>query len=93
MKKIISVTVLDGYKLKVKFDDGIEGVADLSHLAGKGVFTKFNDPLYFKQVRIDPETDTLAWPDNLDICPDSLYEEITGRKIFGSPDGDERRIA
>jgi hypothetical protein len=39
MHKIINVNVLQNYQVKLKFDDGQQGIADLSHLAGKGVFS------------------------------------------------------
>ena len=28
---------------------------------------------YFIQVRLDPEAETLVWPNGLDFCPDTLY--------------------
>ena len=38
MHKIINVSVLQDYQLKLEFDDGKAGIVDLSHLVGKGVF-------------------------------------------------------
>jgi hypothetical protein len=28
---------------------------------------------YFSQVQLDPEAETLVWPNGLDFCPDTLY--------------------
>jgi len=28
---------------------------------------------YFSQVQLDPEAETLLWPNGLDFCPDTLY--------------------
>ncbi len=92
MTKITSVTPVEGYKIRVRFEDGIEGVSDLSSLVGHGVFKRFNDVDFFNQVFINPATDTVTWPGDIDLCPDSLYEEITGKKIFGVSDT-ERRTA
>lgn len=36
--KIVSVTAFEKYKIFVAFYDGSEGVYDVNHLAGKGVF-------------------------------------------------------
>ena len=36
MHKIIKVEVLNGYKVKLEYEDGQKGIADLSHLVGKG---------------------------------------------------------
>ena len=43
MFKPVQVKALQGYKLWVKFSDGVEGEVNLSHLVGKGVFSKWND--------------------------------------------------
>jgi len=79
VKRVTSVEPLDGYRLKVGFSDGAVGEVDLSDLVGKGVFAAWKDRSEFRKVTIDPETGTLAWPGGIDICPDSLYEEVTGR--------------
>ena len=80
MKKIISVEVLSDYRLKLRYDDGVEGVVDLSAKVGKCVFKAWEDPEFFKQVRLgdfgQPE-----WPGEIDLCPDALYLEITGMTV------------
>ena len=48
MVKITKVSVLENYRLEVAFDDGVRGVVDLSDLVGKGVFTLWRDPAYFR---------------------------------------------
>ncbi len=52
---------------------------DLSHLVGRGVFAIWEDPAEFAKVFIDPVTRTVTWPGEIDLCPDALYMEITGR--------------
>ncbi|OGW28374.1 MAG: hypothetical protein A2X59_02535 [Nitrospirae bacterium GWC2_42_7] len=81
MHRIIEIKPLENFKVWLKFSDGVEGTIDLSDIAGKGVFASFNDPKYFHAVFIDPATHTLAWPGGIDLCPDSLYTEITGVEI------------
>jgi hypothetical protein len=79
MYKIINVEPLPEFRVRIKFSDGVEGVVDLSNLAGKGIFSKWLDESYFKSVFIDPESHTIAWPGGIDLCPDALYAEITQR--------------
>ena len=80
MFKAIEVKPLDHYRISLKYDNGVEGVADLSHLAGKGVFSLWNDYSLFEQVYIDPESGAIAWNNEIDLCPDSLYLKITKQK-------------
>jgi hypothetical protein len=46
-----------------------------------GVFAPLQDIDFFKQVKVDPEIDTLVWPNEVDFCPDVLYSEATGTPL------------
>lgn len=76
MKRIVKVKVLGDYKLWIKFSDGVEGVVDLSKLVGKGIFKQWEDKRFFESVEINPQTGTLTWGKEIDICSDTLYGEI-----------------
>lgn len=80
MHKIVEIKVLEGYKVWIQFEDGIQGTLDLSDLVGKGVFASWKDPEEFAKVFIDPETHTLAWPGGVDLAPDALYEDVAAQK-------------
>src|SRR5665647_3872415 len=43
MKHLTSIEALPDYRLKLRFDDGVEGVVDLSPEVGKGVFAAWKD--------------------------------------------------
>ena len=75
----IEVRPLDRYRLWVKYSDGVEGVADLSDLVGKGVFALWNDYEEFKKVHIGASGE-IAWSEQIDVCPDAIYLKITGKK-------------
>jgi len=77
--KITNVQVLEGYCLELTFDDGVSGTADLSDLAGKGVFALWFEPGGFQSVRIGSSGE-LVWGDQIDLCPDALYLKVTGKR-------------
>ena len=79
MHKIINVSVLQDYQLRIEFTDGEKGIVDLSHLVGKGVFSLWNDYSQFESVKIGSSGE-LMWSDQIDLCPDSLYLQITNQK-------------
>ena len=79
MYKVIEVTPQDGYKLALTFDSGECGLVDLAPLPGKGVFAAWNDPEVFRAVQIGSYGE-LCWGDEIDLCPDALYLEATGKQ-------------
>lgn len=74
----IAVEARGGYRLWVRFDDGVEGEIDLSHRAGRGVFAIWNEPGAFESVSITPHR-AIRWTEDAEICADSVYLEITGQ--------------
>ena len=68
---VSKVTVMDGHKLKLLFDNGEQGIYDCSHLLDFGVFREFRNKVYFGLARV--LDGTVAWPHGQDICPDTLY--------------------
>ena len=76
MYKITNVKVLKEYKLELGFSNGVHGVVDLSHLVGKGVFALWMDYKAFEKVEIGSSGE-LLWSDQIDLCPDSLYLQVT----------------
>ena len=78
---VISATVLPDYRLRLCFDDGQEGVVDLSEIVGTpGVFAPLRAPTFFARVVVNPEVGTVVWPNGADLCPDVLYRESVGGK-------------
>ena len=78
MHRPVEVTPLPDYRLHIRYDNGVEGDVDLSHLAGKGVFAYWTIAGNFERVSIGP-SGSIQWTDAIDLCPDSLYMQITGK--------------
>jgi anaerobic selenocysteine-containing dehydrogenase len=78
MFKLVELKVRRGYRLWLRFADGIQGEVDLSHLAGRGVFAAWKGRRFFANVRIENGR-ALVWGDGIDICVDSLYLRLTGK--------------
>ncbi len=70
------------YRIEVVFDDGKRGVVDFSAYAERGgVFARFRDMAFFSDLHINEELGVLAWGDDLDIAPETLYTEATGQPL------------
>ncbi len=80
MIRLVKVEPRPKYRIWVEFSDGVAGEIDLSDLAGRGVFAAWNEPGVFEKVHID-STGAVAWNEDIDLCPDALYMEITGKSF------------
>jgi len=76
--KITHAKALPGYRLELHYERGESGVVDLSALLGRGVFSAWEDPSVFSAVRVTEEG-AVEWPGDIDLCPDALYLQMTGK--------------
>ena len=81
--RLKEVMALSGCRLKVCFQDGLEGIVDMSALVlseDAGVFAALRDEKVFRQVFL--EYGAVTWPGEIDLAPDAMYEEIKQNGIW-----------
>jgi hypothetical protein len=81
--KIMEVRPLPGHRLFLRFDDGKQGHADLSHIGFRGVFASWRNQEEFAKVWIEPEFGTVAWPSGAELDTYVLYSMATGAPLPG----------
>jgi hypothetical protein len=64
-------------RLWLRFEDGLEAEVDFSDMVEpSGLYSDpLKDPDYFRQVEIYPGGLGIFWPDEADVCPDTLYRQ------------------
>lgn len=92
MHKVTVAEVLENYRIALAFEDGVHGTVDLHNLVGSGVFAIWKDYNVFRQVRIG-DSGELLWSEDVDLCPDSLYLQVTGKDIAEVFPGLNRELA
>jgi hypothetical protein len=78
--KIVACKAKPDYILWIRFDDGLEGEVDLSNLVGHGVFKAWESVPFWESVRVDSESETVAWGEEIDLDPFVLKQEILSSK-------------
>ena len=63
-----------GYRLLVTFEDAEIRLVNLEPYLDGEVFEPLRDIGYFGTFRVNPELDTVVWPNGADFSPDFLYE-------------------
>ena len=74
----VDVEVRAGYRIWLRYSDGVAGEVDLSDMAGQGVFDVWLDRLFFEKVHVS-DHGSIAWSDDIELCADALYMELTGK--------------
>lgn len=75
--RIRSVEPLEGFVLRLDFDDGTTRDVDLEGELWGPVFRPLrDDPQLFRQVRVDEELGTVVWPNGADLDPDVLHGDL-----------------
>ena len=72
--RIVTCAVVAPYTLRIAFDDGAAETIDFKPARRGELYGPLLDRRLFEQMRIDPETQTLIWPNDADFDPATLHE-------------------
>lgn len=77
MVDVTDVKVLRDRVVQLQFSDGTSRVVDLTPFLWGPAFEDIaTDDGVFAQVKADPETGTIAWPNGADLDPDVLHGDF-----------------
>jgi hypothetical protein len=79
---------------------GFEHIIDFRPILAGELYGPLRDPEFFNQVQLDPEVDTLVWPNGADFDPATLHDwpehlealTVAARRWASAPE-DERDSA
>src|SRR5882762_5674579 len=71
LPEVVKAKHVSGFIIATRFNNGAEKHIDISQWFKGPVFKPLKDPKFF--VKFFIEGGTLAWPNGVDIAPESLY--------------------
>jgi len=83
--RVTAVEPLPGWRLRLSFTDGLVREVNLADDLWGPMAQPLQDPDYFRQVRVDPELGTVAWPNGYDLDPDVLHGDHEAVPRPGTP--------
>ena len=81
---VVSVEYLDNYQLKLRFNNGIEGIVDLEQELYGEIFEPLKDKRLFQKVFVTSRT--IEWPNGADFAPKFLFEIALDKKSVSKSD-------
>lgn len=77
--EVVKAKYIDGYRLKIWFNDGQVKMVDLKDSLNQPAFLPLRNLDIFKNFTI--HFNTIEWPNEVDLAPEYLYD--IGSKITG----------
>src|SRR5579871_5024663 len=75
---VVEVKPEPNHRLFVRFKDGLAGHVQLLRENLNGALEPLRDQEFFQQAFVDQGA--VAWPGNIDLAPDSMYEEVKSER-------------
>ncbi len=76
LPKVIDARYAGRHRVWLRFADGLSGEIDLASELWGAMFVPLADEAYFSQLRVDPELDTIVWPNGADLSPQWLHDQL-----------------
>ena len=74
--RVVEAKYARAFRIWLKFDDGSQGEIDFEAELTGAIFEPLRDIEEFRRLRVDPDLDTIAWPNGADVCPSYLYDMV-----------------
>jgi hypothetical protein len=72
--RVVAFAIVAPYTLHVTFDDTTTQVIDFSPILEGELYGPLREASLFNQVQLDPEVQTLVWPNGADFDPATLHD-------------------
>jgi hypothetical protein len=80
--RVRSVEVVAPHVLRIRFDDDTEQTIDFRPVLAGELYGPLRNLELFNQVGIDPEVETLVWPNGADFDPATLHDWPANEQAF-----------
>ena len=72
--RVVAFEIVGPYTLQVEFDDHSRQVIDFRPILEGELYRPLLDLAVFNRVRLDPDVQTLVWPNGADFDPATLHD-------------------
>jgi hypothetical protein len=76
MLEVASAEYVEGYKIRLHFNNGETGLVDLKDCLWGSMFEPLRDPSVFKRFRVSEVLHTVCWENEADLAPEFLHDKM-----------------
>ncbi|MBI5724686.1 MAG: DUF2442 domain-containing protein [Planctomycetes bacterium] len=79
---VIQAEYISEYMIRLSFNDGTGGMADLSKHLNGAMFEPLKDKRLFRRFRVDNEIGTIVWDNGADLAPEFLRHLAASHRLY-----------
>ena len=76
MLEVTAAHYIDQFRIRVRFNNGEEGVVDLAGTLWGPMFEPLKDTAAFRRFEVSEVLHTLKWENDADLAPEFLYQKM-----------------
>jgi hypothetical protein len=76
MLEVTNAVYVEGYKVRIRFNNGETGVVDLEESLWGPMFQPLRDVGIFQRFKVSDVLHTLCWENDADLAPEFLYAKM-----------------
>jgi hypothetical protein len=76
MLEVTSAEHVEGYKIRLRFNNGEGGIVDLNDCLWGPMFEPLKDLAVFKRFTVSEVLHTVCWENDADLAPEFLYGKM-----------------
>ena len=76
MLEIVKAEHIDGFRLRLRFNNGETGVVDLTDALWGPVFESLKSPAAFARFKVSEVFRTVCWENGADLAPEFLHDRM-----------------
>ncbi|MDZ7615466.1 MAG: DUF2442 domain-containing protein, partial [Patescibacteria group bacterium] len=76
MLEVITAQYVGGYRIRVRFNNGREGVVDLADVLWGPMFEPLRDVAAFRRFQVSDVLHTIRWDNDADLAPEFLLQRL-----------------
>src|SRR5438270_84066 len=92
MLEVTAAEALGGYRLRISFSNGEEGMVDLTDALWGPMFEPLKDPAIFQRFELSPVLHTIQWENDADFAPEYLYAKMIEQRDAADRSGHSTSI-
>ena len=76
MLEVTTAQYVNGYRIRVRFNNGREGIVDLTDVLWGPMFEPLRDTAAFRRFQVSDVLHTIRWDNDADLAPEFLLQRL-----------------